>query len=1204
MASSNPLGIAIRVLWGDVQTNQPWQRILKYSIACVAALILAILPRFNGRENFLIPMVVVFGHPGQRMGLMIESLLMILLGALLGVVWSLLGLYLASLVFDGDRSAAYAIRGVFLLVAALLHGFIRSHSPRLFNFVLFMLVAVIITVQAPTSETVALFSNIYVPVCTGAAVSLLGNLALFPELSSSYLGDSAITTISEAMEALSRSTYWFVTPGGDCEEVRQHRARLYSSTSRKSRASAASLPFLKRLVATRRWRAFASQFPNPFKSSMVAGQSKVPLELTSLASLTESKTRIRSKLRACRAAQDEVNFEISLSKLPPDLMRPITTNSMTNLIQGIITVIGACENKFVLLGANNTHTAPARSQTTNTLPNTSQSFRNTPKSGKVRKRKGKRTQHAEDVKPIKEIEGGSVELVEHVLLCIRDPVMDLHQSIKEAVGVLIDCLAYCLEVAKLPSGEVASESISLSDLDAKMDRFADAMVAFDAQSAEALKAAATETDGQALDFMPRMETFLISSFILALRQSAAQIMLMLRHSRTLVELRQQRNSRSRLWLPKFASLGQWLSSSGTEPSVVAAAENGVNVVRNDSDAPTELNSAAAQNASTENMHRSRSGDEELASPLSNNMHHNESRRHTRDSKSASSRFERLRHTAADVLEWAQNSEDLVYSAKLSIALFLVTWPALVPSWNQWYAEVRGIWAPLQLILVFELAIGTSLIVFFIRLLGVVFGGVIGYLSYEIARGNRAAVVAVVLFGIVPSIYIQVATKYVKAGMISIISMAVVALSAVNTAAPGYEVFYKRLVAFIIGGVVAVLIEIFIYPVRARDRLVDSLAAAVLHVQNMQAVIAVGIDHPDRPNFRSRKLYTRFKRARDKAQSCLTAAETYLPSCLTEPRLKGSFKPLAPIYSEIIYVLHQITDRMNSVVQLRREYGSSILEDLNPRVYAYRRNVMGSCNLILFSVHEALTTWLPLPQFLPSARLAQLRLINRVREVLDAESTKGSTSALRRYAGGRLELDESTASIITKRKFLSWNASTSGQMEIIEYLEELTDLVKLLVGVNAFRRGMLETPNYRLYMQRRDGGIEETTPGEDYMSAEAGRRAPNHKLQVDATTEDDEDGGGYPDVSVEAMVGGTRRSRAATVTERPDNRLLERAAQHLQGAKDLESGAGGASEAAVVDDDNAEVEDIPVSLQRVGTRMRENNAAVRSRAFTISSEKRP
>lgn len=1190
MAAKNPLRTAARVLWGDVQTNQPWQRILKYSIACVGALVLAILPQFKGRENFLIPMVVVFGHPGQRLGLMIESLLMILLGAFLGVVWSLLGLYLANLVFSENRSAAYAIRGVFLLVAALLHGFIRSHSPRLFNFVLFMLVAVIITVQAPTDATVALFTNIYVPVCTGAAVSLFANLVIFPEFSSSYLGDSAITTISEAMEALSRSTHWFVTPGGDCDEVRQQRARLYRTTSRKSRASVTSLPFFRRLVTTRRWREFASEFPNPFKSSSLANQTKVPIELTSLASLTESKIKIRSKLRACRAAQDEVNFEISLSKLPPDSMRPITMVSMANLIQGIITVIGACENKFVLLGASTTKPASARLQTAHVVSGASQPTRDASKPGSARKRKGKRSQHAEDVKPIKEIEEGSAELVEHILVCIKDPVMDLHQSIKEAVATLINCLAYCLQVTKLPSGEVAPKSLSLADLDVKIDRLADAMVAFDAQSAEALKAAATESDGHALDFMPRMETFLISSFILALRQSAAQVMIMLRHSRTLVELRQQRNSRSRLWLPKFASFSQWLSSGGTDPGT-STADSSIGSTRNDSDAPKELNPDAAQNGSTESMHRARSGDEEVTSPVSSSANYDDRQSHTTIELCKSSWIVRLRHACADGLEWAQNSEDLVYSAKLSIALFLVTWPAFVPTWNQWYADVRGIWAPLQLILVFELAIGTSLIVFIVRLFGVVFGGVIGYLSYEIARGNRAGVVAVVLFGIVPSIYVQVATKYVKAGMISIISIAVVALSAVNTSAPGYEVFYQRLVAFIIGGVDAVLVEIFIFPVRARDRLVDSLADAVVHVQNMQAVIAVGIDHPERPNFRSRKLYTRFKRARDKAQSCLTAAETYLPSCLSEPRLKGSFKPLAPIYSEIIYVLHQITDRMNSVVQLRREYGSSILEDLNHRVYAYRRNVMGSCNLILFSVHEALTTWLPLPQFLPSARLAQLRLINRVREVLDAESAKGSTSALRKYVAGRLELDESTASIITKRKFLSWNASTSGQMEIIEYLEELTDLVKLLVGVNAFRRGMLEAPSYRMYMQHGDAA----DPG----AAEAGAPTP---MDASATEGEDE----YPDVSVADMVGGTRRSRAATVTERPDNRLLERAAQYWHGARDLESGAGGASDAVVVDDDDDEdgMDDIPVSLQRVATRLRENNAAVRSRAFTIGSETSP
>ena len=39
------------------------------------------------------------------------------------------------------------------------------------------------------------------------------------------------------------------------------------------------------------------------------------------------------------------------------------------------------------------------------------------------------------------------------------------------------------------------------------------------------------------------------------------------------------------------------------------------------------------------------------------------------------------------------------------------------------------------------------------------------------------------------------------------------------------------------------------------------------------------------------------------------------------------------------------------------------------------------------------------------------------------------------------------------------------MEIIEYLEELVDLAKLLVGVNAFRSGMLERPNFHEYVKR-------------------------------------------------------------------------------------------------------------------------------------------
>ena len=52
-------------------------------------------------------------------------------------------------------------------------------------------------------------------------------------------------------------------------------------------------------------------------------------------------------------------------------------------------------------------------------------------------------------------------------------------------------------------------------------------------------------------------------------------------------------------------------------------------------------------------------------------------------------FLRFRSHAADMLEWIQNSEDVLYAVKLGVALFLVLWPAFIASWNTWYSLNRG-----------------------------------------------------------------------------------------------------------------------------------------------------------------------------------------------------------------------------------------------------------------------------------------------------------------------------------------------------------------------------------------------------------------------------------------------------------------------------------------------------------------------------------
>ena len=224
---------------------------------------------------------------------------------------------------------------------------------------------------------------------------------------------------------------------------------------------------------------------------------------------------------------------------------------------------------------------------------------------------------------------------------------------------------------------------------------------------------------------------------------------------------------------------------------------------------------------------------------------------------------------------------------------------------------------------------------------------------------------------------------------------------------------------------------------------------------MENCVAFGIEHPRAKHILTQSTIWRFDRATSKAKAAVQTAEGLLPFASKEPRLKGSFDGQLAIYKEIIFVMHQIVDRMDNMIALRTAYGSGPLSRYNSQIYPYRRNLASSIVLTLFSVQQALATKMPLPQFLPSCRLAQLRIINRVREaVQDDDRWKTETDptfAVRREAA--------------RTDWLSWNAGSMAQAEVVEYLEELVDLTKLLVGANEFRSGLLTRPTYREYVQK-------------------------------------------------------------------------------------------------------------------------------------------
>ncbi|KAK2932206.1 Brefeldin A-sensitivity protein 4 [Fusarium oxysporum f. sp. vasinfectum] len=1122
------------VIWVDTETNDLWKQIIKCSIASIGSVVAVMTPEAAavlGPSTFLAPMATVFAHPGQRLGTMIETLLMMLLGTLFGLAWSILALWLSGYASGTNETAPNAICAVFFTIAAFFHGYIRSASPRMFLFVTFFLIANIITLLGGyTSVSSEVITHTYYPMMVGGGISVVVNLSIFPELSSSYLGLSAIDALCETMDTMTRATHWFITPGADSEEDSTTTALTMTNTVK----SVPEKPKRKK----GRFRKWLSQFPNPFKQSQHRYHvSTIPVGLTTIRSLTSKRGSLRARLTHCKAAQKEVNYEISVSALPLSSMKPLSTSHMSSLVQNTLAIIGACENKFIVLQNNDNSDDESDSDMTG------------PSGIKRMNTFDDYLQRVEESKPLREIEASSASLLESIIERIREPVQEFEASLKEAVRLVIVCVAYCYDVRRLPSGSPAPRGIHLQELDFRIDLFTEAITNFDASCSMELRRSGMDKSGYSMDFMPRMETFLISSFVLSLRQAAMYVLDMLRHVRKTVEQRQARNDRATIWFPKHVDIRQWLITGGESDGFVLPEAARKEVRRGKSTTGHKSKNKTHQNNKDTKTKPAKGKDEEkgirFAEPVFQTREDRsveQPQEKEQPQPQQSSKILKIRGMAADALEWIQDSEHVKYAFKLTIAILLLSWPAFVESQMGWYSAYRGIWAPMQLFLVFEVAIGTSFHVFFIRLCGVVAGSAFGYASALVGDRSLIAMVFFLIIGIMPSFYVQLGTRYVKAGMISTVTMVVVALSAVNGTESAYHYFYKRL---------------------ARDRLVESLAASVKQVQNMQAAMAVGLDEPIKPNFRNPDLNKRFRRATNKARGALAAAETFLPFSVTEPRLKGDFKPLVPVYKEIFYVLHQIIDRMENVVMLRREYGSSILEDLNPQVHAYRRNVAASIMLVLFTVYEAFITWTPLPQFIPSSRLAQLRLVNHVREILASRSgTQTPAGEPPSVFDENGELAAQVAYLITQKRFLSWNASTSGQMEIIEYLEELVQLVKILVGVNDFRSGLLKTPTLSNYRERK------------HLTRMPLSRVPTADSRTTGVPAEE-----VP--TVESRASGLQRTqtiRAGHARRRNHRR------------EDNEKEADSDSE-----------EDIPMSLQRVGTRLCEDAAVVRRRAMSVSKD---
>lgn len=69
-----------------------------------------------------------------------------------------------------------------------------------------------------------------------------------------------------------------------------------------------------------------------------------------LRDLTKSKARLRAKVAACRAVYTECSFELAYSVLAPRELKPISGKGINSLMGKTLSLVGACESAYALLG--------------------------------------------------------------------------------------------------------------------------------------------------------------------------------------------------------------------------------------------------------------------------------------------------------------------------------------------------------------------------------------------------------------------------------------------------------------------------------------------------------------------------------------------------------------------------------------------------------------------------------------------------------------------------------------------------------------------------------------------------------------------------------------------------------------------------------------------------------------------------------------
>ena len=165
--------------------------LLKTFLGFLITYIICLIPasrNWLGRYNYIMVVSAIVNHPGRAIGSQLDGALLTIFGTITGLGWGSLALYVSTST-PTARSGYGGILATFLVIFAVLIGWLRCVFIRLYQAVLCAGIAIVYTCLADTSQSVG-WRKVFdygVPWVLGQGICLIVAVVVFPDAGSRSL---------------------------------------------------------------------------------------------------------------------------------------------------------------------------------------------------------------------------------------------------------------------------------------------------------------------------------------------------------------------------------------------------------------------------------------------------------------------------------------------------------------------------------------------------------------------------------------------------------------------------------------------------------------------------------------------------------------------------------------------------------------------------------------------------------------------------------------------------------------------------------------------------------------------------------------------------------------------------------------------------------------------------------------------------------